>query len=257
MLNSIQAQSNQIIDNSNEMQKMAKRMQHLSNKSQISINITQKSNVVTKENHEAAKNVLFSIQNIRQHIQGTYKHIKRLGERSLEISEVNDFTANLTQQIHILALNAAVVASRAGESGKGLNVIAQEVQKLAEKSSQSMNQVEDLIYAIQHEVKEASNSIEQSTQAVVEITQLSDRMDKVLQQMDDTHQNLIEHVQSIIKDILQEADVAHELAQRVKNLSDINQQTLDKTHQNEKAGSNLIHVIQNLQQSVERFTIDH
>lgn len=256
LLYTIQQQSQEINEASNRIQDVAQRIQDLSNKTQSSINIAQESNQVNEENKLAAHQVLIGIQSIRNNIQDTHKYIKRLGERSLQISDINEFTANLTQQIHILALNAAIVASRAGESGKGLNIIAQEVQKLAEKSRQSMQRVEELIHCVQDEVREATISIENSTQTVIQVTQLSDKMDIVLHQMDDTHRKLVDNIQGLVYSIEQESKIAHLLSAKVKNLSETNQQTLEKTKQNVTSTLALAGSSEDLQHSVERFKVD-
>ena len=105
---------------------------------------------------------------IRDQIQETSKRIKRLGESSQEIGEITELISDITEQTNVLALNAAIQAASAGEAGRGFSVVAEEVQRLAERSADATRQIAALVKTIQADTQDAVGAMERSTQGVVD-----------------------------------------------------------------------------------------
>ena len=97
---------------------------------------------------------------IRTQIQDTSKRIKRLGESSLEIGEIVELISDITEQTNVLALNAAIQAASAGEAGRGFTVVAEEVQRLAERSGEATKQIEAIVKTIQADTQDAVAAME-------------------------------------------------------------------------------------------------
>src|SRR6202020_3378697 len=94
--------------------------------------------------------------------------IGALGQRADDIGKIIEVIDDLAEQTNLLALNAAIEAARAGEHGLGFAVVAEEVRKLAEKSTQSTKEISELIQGIQKEAREAVDNMEKSTTMVQE-----------------------------------------------------------------------------------------
>lgn len=109
-----------------------------------------------------------SMQGIRNTIQETSKRIKRLGERSQEIGEISALLSNFSEQINVLALNAALEAERAGEHGRGFAMVAAEVRKLSTRTEESLKKISPLITGIQGDTRDAIEAMERSTNMVVD-----------------------------------------------------------------------------------------
>ena len=120
------------------------------------------------------QNAIGGMNSIRDQIQETSKRIKRLGESSQEIGEITELISDITEQTNVLALNAAIQAASAGEAGRGFSVVAEEVQRLAERSADATRQIAALVKTIQTDTQDAVGAMERSTQGVVEGAKLSD-----------------------------------------------------------------------------------
>ena len=90
---------------------------------------------------QAVQNAIRGMNDIREQIQETSKRIKRLGESSQEIGEIVQLISDITEQTNVLALNAAIQAASAGEAGRGFTVVAEEVQRLAERSAEATKHI--------------------------------------------------------------------------------------------------------------------
>ena len=108
------------------------------------------------------QNQISGMNDIRAQIQDTSKRIKRLGESSLEIGEIVELISDITEQTNVLALNAAIQAASAGEAGRGFTVVAEEVQRLAERSGEATKQIEAIVKTIQADTQDAVAAMEKS-----------------------------------------------------------------------------------------------
>ena len=114
----------------------------------------------------AVKEVVEGMERIRHAVQSGAKTIKRLGERSMEISTILATIQAISAQTDMLALNASIEAARAGEEGRGFTIVADEVRKLSERTANATREIEKLIAAIQTETGEAVVSMENQTSEV-------------------------------------------------------------------------------------------
>ena len=130
------------------------------------------------------QNTIGGMNSIRDQIQETSKRIKRLGESSQEIGEITELISDITEQTNVLALNAAIQAASAGEAGRGFSVVAEEVQRLAERSGDATRQIAAIVRTIQTDTQDAVAAMERSTQGVVEGARLSDAAGTALADID-------------------------------------------------------------------------
>ncbi len=140
----------------------------------------------------AVQNQISGMNDIRSQIQETSKRIKRLGESSLEIGEIVELISDITEQTNVLALNAAIQAASAGEAGRGFTVVAEEVQRLAERSGEATKQIEAIVKTIQADTQDAVAAMEKSTVGVVEGAKLSDAAGQALTEIQRVSRELAE-----------------------------------------------------------------
>jgi hypothetical protein len=192
---------------------------------------------------------------VRDQIQDTSKRIKRLGESSQEIGEITELISDITEQTNVLALNAAIQAASAGEAGRGFSIVAEEVQRLAERSGDATRQMAALVRSIQTDTQDAVGAMERSTQGVVEGTRLSDAAGTALGEIDRVSRQLSELIEQISKQALSEAESANVVAANIQHIFAVTEQTGEGTRSTAQMVRELSKAAEELKQSVTRFKI--
>ena len=178
-----------------------------------------------------------------------------LGESSQEIGEITELISDITEQTNVLALNAAIQAASAGEAGRGFSVVAEEVQRLAERSADATRQIAALVKAIQTDTQDAVAAMERSTQGVVEGAKLSDNAGTALSEIDRVSRRLAELIEQISSATLREAESANEVAGNIQHIFAVTEQTGEGTRSTAAQVRELSSMAEELRQSVARFKI--
>lgn len=174
------------------------------------------------------------INDTRDTIRETEKRIKRLGERSQEISGVVGLINTIAERTHILALNASMHAASAGEAGRGFAVVAEEVQRLAENARQATAQIATLVNNIQVETVDTVNTMNMAISQVVDGSKLAEQAGEQMKLTQKTTSELVASVRQITISSQEQAQVSSGL---LKRAGDIRESTEETSHRlNEQAG---------------------
>lgn len=234
---------------------MAQRINQVSAQAQQSADVARTSLQAAETGLKAVQDAIGGMNTIRDQIQDTSKRIKRLGESSQEIGEITELISDITEQTNVLALNAAIQAASAGEAGRGFSVVAEEVQRLAERSADATRQIAALVKTIQTDTQDAVGAMERSTQGVVEGARLSDNAGAALSEIDQVSRRLAELIEQISASTSSEANMANDVAENIQHIFAVTEQTGEGTRSTAAQVRELSKVAEELRQSVARFRI--
>ena len=255
LLDAAEKQSREIRDTTQDVLGVAETLTKVSSNAEESSQVAMRSLAAADKGRLAVQNSISGMNDIRDQIQETSKRIKRLGESSQEIGEIVELISDITEQTNVLALNAAIQAASAGEAGRGFSVVAEEVQRLAERSGEATKQIGAIVKTIQADTQDAVAAMEKSTTGVVEGAKLSDAAGQALSEIDSVTKNLASLIQKISTDTQTQAASANKVARNMQDILEINRQTTVGTQQTASSIKELAEVASDLKASVSGFKL--
>ncbi|MGH8807261.1 MAG: methyl-accepting chemotaxis protein [Noviherbaspirillum sp.] len=255
LMGASQKQSREIQETGQAVLEMAVQITDVSKSANESAEVARQSVTAAEQGARAVEDAIKGMNEIREQIQETSKRIKRLGESSQEIGEITELISDITEQTNVLALNAAIQAASAGEAGRGFSVVAEEVQRLAERSGEATKQIGALVRTIQTDTHDAVAAMEKSTQGVVEGAKLSDAAGAALSEIRSVSNRLADLIQSISAATEQQATSANGVAKNIQNILTVTEQTQQGTQQTAQSIRELSKLAEELKNSVSRFRV--
>ena len=255
LLEATQKQASEIQTAGEAVQLITRSVKEVDSSAARSAEVARRTLAVTEQGAQAVRNTISGMDSIREQIQDTSKRIKRLGESSQEIGEIVDLISDITEQTNVLALNAAIQAASAGEAGRGFSVVAEEVQRLAERSGEATKQIGALVKTIQGDTHDAVAAMEKSTLGVVEGAKLSDVAGQSLREIEQVSNELAELINSISTSTQVQTDMANEVAKVMEDILKITVQTTEGTRLTANSIGQLTALTSDLKGSVAGFKL--
>ncbi|AOF80995.1 methyl-accepting chemotaxis (MCP) signaling domain protein [Methyloversatilis sp. RAC08] len=255
LLTAAERQSREVTESGQSVLAMAKSMNAVSEEATRSAQVARQSLAAAQNGSNAVSNSIRGMNDIRDQIQETSKRIKRLGESSQEISEIVELISDITEQTNVLALNAAIQAAGAGEAGRGFTVVAEEVQRLAERSGEATKQIAAIVRTIQTDTQDAVAAMENSTRGVVEGARLSDAAGQALDEISTVSTELTELIEAISSSAQVQAEQATRVAHGMQGILRITEQTTVGTKQTALSIGQLADLAAELKGSVAGFKV--
>lgn len=248
-------QAEQIHDSAMEITSMADGIEKISADAAVLAEEAKHSVESAGKGARAVRDTVQGMDTIREQIQETSKRIKRLGESSQEIGNIVELISDIAEQTNVLALNASLQASMAGESGRAFSAVASEVQQLAERSASATRDIEKLVRTIQTDTSEAIISMEQSTEEVVTGTRLARDAGKYLEDIEKVAQHLAELIQNISSDARKHAESASALSSGMNEIQSLSLLTSEDLNRATEAIGHLAGTVNTLKKSVAGFRL--
>lgn len=195
------------------------------------------------------------INSSRDTIRETEKRIKRLGERSQEISVAVNLINNIAERTHILALNASMHAASAGEAGRGFAVVADEVQRLAENARQATSQIANLVTNIQAETADTVAAMNSAIGQVVEGSRLAEEAGERMRETQDTTAQLVAAVREIAASSHTQAQSSQTLREHARQIETSTKETSEMLNVQAQHTNRLVQYAKRLIASVQVFRL--
>ena len=248
-------QTEEIEETSAAVVSLAQSVQQVSGNAAESARVAEQSMAAAERGQQAVANAISSMNGLREQIQETSKRIKRLGESSQEIGEIVELISDITEQTNVLVLNAAIQAASAGEAGRGFSVVAEEVQRLAERSADATKQIAAIVKTIQSDTHDTVAAMEVSTQGVVEGAKLSDAAGQTLAEIGDVSKKLAGLIADISSATQTQAESTSKVAETMQDIKTISMQTSNGTQQTAESIGGMKQLAHDLKTSVAGFKL--
>ncbi len=210
----------------------------------------------TQEGTQVMDNTVSSIISLRTTVGETAKKMKRLGESSQKISQVVSLIEEIALKTNLLAINASVEASRAGEQGQGFTIVAEQVGALAEQSATATKEIAKIVTNIQLETQEVTQAMEVGTAQVVDSTRLVEATKKRLENVLARSQSINELMQSISQATVTQTDTSALVTKLVQEIARYSEERLTSSQQVSASMRNTAQVAQKLQSAVAQFKVE-
>ncbi|WP_374761353.1 methyl-accepting chemotaxis protein [Pseudomonas sp. sp1636] len=214
---------------------------------------TQEANRLASEGRAITAQTRTTIQRLSQSVGDTGETVTRLAQDSNEIGGVVDVIKGIADQTNLLALNAAIEAARAGEMGRGFAVVADEVRSLAQRTTESTEQIHQLIAKLQRTAEEAVMTMEIGRKQAAEGVAHVQHADLALSGISDAVANIAAMADQIAAAAEEQSSVADEINRNITNIAQLSDQTASEAQNSAALSAALTATAQGQCTLVDRF----
>jgi methyl-accepting chemotaxis protein len=201
------------------------------------------------------KDATDEMSRIAQNVNETAQQMATLSEQSQQISTIANVIKEVADQTNLLALNAAIEAARAGEQGRGFAVVADEVRKLAERTTTSAQEISSMIASIQSHTDQATATMQQGNQRVTEGVALAGRAGESMRLISEGSRGVVQAVTGISCSLREQRSTSSDIAKRVENIAHMTEETSAAVSQVAATADQLKSMADELKRAVSGFRV--
>lgn len=210
---------------------------------------------MTAAGQQVVNNAASGIQKVSNTVSESAQMIAALGQRSDQIGQIVNVIKDIADQTNLLALNAAIEAARAGEQGRGFAVVADEVRKLAERTTTATSEISQMISAIQAETSNAVSTMERGSAQVSEGVSMANQAGKSLQEINNSVKRVVEMVQQIATSTSSQSESSDAITHRVEHIAQMALENTASVDETTRSSHDLQKLSAHLQQLVSKFKL--
>ncbi|MBF0318854.1 MAG: bacteriohemerythrin [Nitrospirae bacterium] len=170
---------------------------------------------------DVVNKTITSMNGIKYKTEDSGRIVQTLGEKSSQIGEIIQVINDIAEQTNLLALNAAIEAARAGEQGRGFAVVADEVRKLAEKTSNATKEISAMIMTIQESTTGAVESMKEASLEVSNGVEFINQAGATLEEIVQTNEDVTDKITRIAAATEQQSAATEEISRTMEHISQL------------------------------------
>ena len=248
-------QAQEIAGASAAINEMAMSIDQVSSNAEESAVVAERSVKIAANGANVVNRSIEGMDIIREQIQETSKRIKRLGESSQEIGNIVALINDIADQTNILALNAAIQASMAGEAGRGFAVVADEVRVLSQRTHASTGEIQTMIDTLQKTTQLAVKTMSRGQEMAQKSVYDADEAHQSLEQIITAISNISDKSTQIASAAEEQTSVTEEINRNTSAISDVATDMAREGEQAAKQASELRELIRQVESEVKRFSL--
>jgi methyl-accepting chemotaxis protein len=249
-----QVQASSVAETSASIDQMVTSIQRVADTAKLLVDISHRSREECQTGMVTMDKATQGLNRTSHAIQSSAEIIDVLGRRADDIGKIIEVIDDLAEQTNLLALNAAIEAARAGEHGLGFAVVAEEVRKLAEKSTQSTKEISELIQGIQKEAREAVENMEKSTSMVQEGLTLNKDLSVALEKISDVVAEVYKFSQEIGAATTEQSSGSAQIAKATNRLTEITQEINSSVEEQASGAQAVVRAMEKMRELVQQST---
>jgi methyl-accepting chemotaxis protein len=251
-----QEQSTQVAEVAAGVEQMSKTIFETTKNTEQATSSSKNAGRIAKEGGNVVKETIKGMNSIAQVVKKSAESIQVLGKSSDQIGEIVQVIDDIADQTNLLALNAAIEAARAGEQGRGFAVVADEVRKLAERTTKATKEIATMIKQIQRDTNEAVASMQQGTEEVEAGKKLAEKAGASLQEIILGAEEVVDIVTQVAAASEEQSSTSEQISANIEAISNVIQESASGIQQIARASEDLNKLTLNLQELVSQFKLD-
>jgi methyl-accepting chemotaxis protein len=237
------------------VEQMTVSINHVSDSAHEAVDISRKSGTLSTEGGEVIHKAAAEMSQIAETVRHTAQAIEELGQHSNQISSIVQVIKDVADQTNLLALNAAIEAARAGEQGRGFAVVADEVRKLAERTTKATEEITQMIGAMQHSAQAAVSTMGSAVDQVSGGVALANQAGSAIVQIKDGAEQVVGVVNDISSALAEQSSASNDIASQVEKVAQMTEENSAAAAETASAANNLQILADTMQAAVSRFKI--
>jgi methyl-accepting chemotaxis protein len=251
-----QEQSSQTTEVASAVEQMTKTIMETTKNSSTAAEAAKNSGTIAKEGGRVVSETIAGMNRVAEVVKKSAETVEALGKSSDQIGEIVQVIDDIADQTNLLALNAAIEAARAGEQGRGFAVVADEVRKLAERTTKATKEIATMIKQIQKDTEGAVASMSKGTEEVEKGKALADRAGQSLQQIITGADEVVDMVTQVAAASEEQSSAAEQISKNIEGISNVTRESASGVQQIARAAEDLSRLTVNLQELISKFKLD-
>ncbi len=255
VVHAAKGQDARVIQSASAVEEMTMTAGEVARNSNEASRIAQETADTARSGQEIMTQTVDGMQKISQAVVEAANIIMTLGRSSDQIGQIVRVIEDIADQTNLLALNAAIEAARAGEQGRGFAVVADEVRKLAERTTKATKEIGDMIRQIQQDTKSAVASMDQGTNQVEKGVELANTTGQALSNIQSMINSTAEMIHQIANAAEEQSNATRQIAGDLEAMTQMTRQTTSGIAKSASACHDLRSLAGDLQKTIETFKL--